>query len=179
MPQEIHKLLGLRKTASMSDVTSSYRKAVQKYRPERFEGTEKISGHLGLVELNLSYLDWKTKASRQKAKLKHTDHEQARGEVEGDYTLYKQGYTLFTLAWSASWNSQISKRKTDLELLETDFQRELFENFPGAYYYFSLLIERYPESKYASDSREKMARIEKLTPIYEKILRRSALSETE
>ncbi|MBN2536461.1 MAG: hypothetical protein JXB88_26490 [Spirochaetales bacterium] len=49
--------------------------------------------------------------------------------------------------------------------------QELLDILPQSYYYFSRVLEEYPESSWAYDAQEKMIRIEKLTPVYVQILK--------
>jgi len=164
----IHKILGLDSRATDAEISDAYFAMMQRHQPDESADEGKKAGlHLTAMKTTIAYIQWKKRKTRKPSEVHHpTDH---RG-TEADYTLYKTGYTAFTLAWSKQFDSQ----KGDAGVLLEEFSRELLDSIPKAYYNFALLIDRYPLSQYASDSREKMEKIEKLTPIYEKISKKSS-----
>jgi len=72
--------------------------------------------------------------------------------------------------------SHIAKRNTLGRETEEDIQnltekvRNLSGLFPKAYYYFSMVVNEYPNSSWFTDSKEKMKLIEERTIMYKKII---------
>ena len=94
------------------------------------------------------------------------------------YAYYKQGFNLFSKIHPNSWHTPLKKEKfiTTLKREETNDEmikivEELLEFLPRSYYYFSRVLEEYPESSWAYDAQEKMIKIEKLTPVYVRIVK--------
>lgn len=91
------------------------------------------------------------------------------------YAYYKLGFAIFSrIHPSAFWSS--TKDLFDVwvnRVRDRDAAKiveKMIESFPKAYYYFSVVVDEYPDSIWAPDSIEKMNKIEKMTPLYAKIL---------
>jgi hypothetical protein len=92
------------------------------------------------------------------------------------YAFYKTAMTHFMRIHPSRWNSdgdvQMAFNKKDLEELKRIKQNviEIVNNFPKAYYYFSIVAHEYPESVWAADALAKMGLIEERTKLYKKII---------
>ena len=84
------------------------------------------------------------------------------------YTYYKRGYKIFTRIhpgiWYWAWD------RTSPTAMAAKVQ-EVIDLLPLAYYYFNVVVEEYPKSHWFLDSKYKIRKLERLAPIYKKILR--------
>lgn len=93
------------------------------------------------------------------------------------YVYYRKGMDIFITIHPSEWKSrEKSVIQTEIGTSEAD-QREarrkaidLVSLFPKAYYFFSTVVNEYPESIWASDARDKMAIIEGRMSRYRKII---------
>jgi hypothetical protein len=93
------------------------------------------------------------------------------------WAFYRNAMKFFMQVHPSRWNSARSPFEAN-KLPMDDAEREekqrivseLAGLFPKAYWYFSIVVNEYPESPWCADSREKMARIEELSGKYRKIL---------
>jgi hypothetical protein len=110
-------------------------------------------------------------AYRSKVKQYHPDVSEDPG-----YAYYKQGYNIFRKIHPSAFCTS-TKNLFDVWVNKVRDEEaakiveKMIESFPKAYYYFSLVADEYPDSMWAPDSLEKIKTIEKMTPLYVKILR--------
>jgi curved DNA-binding protein CbpA len=91
------------------------------------------------------------------------------------YAYYKLGYKIFSKIhpsqwWIASKNQFDVWENKKLKKESLAIAHHMYASLPKAYYYFSVVADEYPESMWARDAREKMHTVERMTPLYAKIV---------
>jgi len=184
----MYTILGLSKGASLAEIKTAYRGLVRKYHPDlRFDDTEeRRKCHAIMVRINMAYNEIiKSYKHQPEQPLQPPDVQQKReptdvenqvlpGKVKDPaYVYYKQGHTFFHQGFYKFYRKKI---KVDIKLQAAV---EILVNFQKAYGYYKKVVDEYPESPWVYDSKWKMEKIAKLTPIYHSILKRLKIKSEE
>lgn len=183
-------ILGIKETSCFREIKSAYKKKVKQYHPDlSIDDDNKILNHLKMIQVNRAFFYLKKKLKKEPEPEKplevnpaHFTEPYKTGMLtkykDPGYAYYKQGFNLYTKIHPHSWHLPLKKEKffSTIKRKETNEEvikivQGLLDILPKSYYFFSRVLEEYPESSWAYDAREKMIRIEKLTPIYVRIVR--------
>ncbi len=187
-----YKVLGISGNAGLKEIKAAYRSRVRKFHPDLPENRNILNNHLRLIQLNLAYNSLKLRFQSSGAPRPPQEEQQASSEVFGEaisgkrdsltlykdpaYSYYKRGHRYYSQINPSRWIFLQEKGLDELRSSEnwTDevIRRieETIDFFPKAYYYFSIVVGDYPHCSWFADAKEKMRKIEILTPIYMKIL---------
>ena len=183
-----YKILGVKKNSTLDQIKKAYREKVRLYHPDLQAGHDAVQNHLRMIQLNRAYDALKRKlGGGGVGDLRHEEMtcESAEKRDCGSalvrhkdpaYVYYKQGYTLFSKvhpnSWYWSYRDEMYREdsKSDFDSRIIASLKQIIEIIPRAYYFFSVVVEDFPSSPWFSDSRIKMHKIERLTPIYNRIL---------
>lgn len=183
-----YKVLGIDPGASPEAIRKAYHEKVRKCHPDLQLNADPEQSHLQMVRINQAYCQLiKTKTKKWESPEAHFDQNAVSDPVPVDphalvphkdpaYSYYKRGYRLFSKIHPSSWfwssgpdgNTRFP-RKIDTASMASSIER-IIDLIPWAYYYFNVVVDEYPQSHWYLDSRYKIRKIEKLAPIYMKIL---------
>ncbi|MES0488373.1 MAG: DnaJ domain-containing protein [Leptospirales bacterium] len=184
----MYTILGLSNGASLEQIKKAYRGLVRKYHPDlRFDNPEeRRKCHAIMVRINMAYNEilkvYDDKQDRpvhrpNVEQQQNTDPVQNSGlpgkPKDPAYVYYKQGHTFFHRGFYKFYRKKI---KVDIKLQAAV---EILANFQKAYVYYKKVVDEYPESPWVHDSKWKMEKIAKLTPIYHSILKRLKVKSEE
>ncbi|MDH5716859.1 MAG: DnaJ domain-containing protein [Spirochaetia bacterium] len=162
-------ILDLNVDASIVDIKKAYRKKVKKYHPDLHEEKSRLYYQEKMVLINHAYKSLindpilSKKTNIKKSKDINDDKNLPDLPKDPGYSYYKQAHMYFHKGFYKYYKKKIkpeNKLKAAVEILS---------NFERAYHYYTLVIEKYPDSLWVWDSLLKRKKIEKLTPIYENI----------
>lgn len=182
------QILGIEETDDPAAIKRAYRRRAKQLHPDTADSDIIVNNHFPFVEVCKAYarLMKRAKAGPSDrdapakpvppaasapvgtAVVKHTDPA---------YAYYKNGITIFGKIHPSEWKMKERVAfSTDVALDEAD-QREaqrkvmnLVALFPKAYYFFSVVVNEYPDSVWASDARDKMTLIEERMVRYKSII---------
>jgi len=165
-----YQIFGLKPGAHIHDIKKAYRFIVKKNHPDLHPPEMKEWYKDKMIIINEAY---QTLTKTHDKSIKHRvvvkeDNPENKNQLQfilkdPAYAYYKQGHTYFHRGFYKFYKK---KAKTNIKLKAS---LEILNNFEKAYLYYNKVIDDYPESQWAWDSRVKMKKIEKLTPIYKKI----------
>lgn len=186
-----YEILGISQTADISLIKKAYHKRVKDLHPDTASDEDAVKNHFLFVEVCKAYKrlsqKYKNTVSQQQ---KESIEENISGSVKGRlqntslvqhkdpaYVLYKKGMDLYSRIHPSQWKTGdkgvIATEIGDDEESQKKSKQlvmDLVRLFPKAYYYFSLVVNDYPESPWYSDSADKMNLIEKRMNTYKKII---------
>ncbi len=188
-----YKILGVDELAGLKEIRAAYHSKARLYHPDLPENMNILNNHLRMIQLNLAYNTLKSqfRNSLESTQPRHTAkpppgepvHYQQSEQKEDltlykdpAYSYYKRGHLYYTKINPSRWVYLQEKELHDVEpsdhLVDEVIRRieETIDFFPKAYYYFSIVASEYLTSWWYDDAKEKIRKIEKLTPIYMKIL---------
>jgi curved DNA-binding protein CbpA len=191
-----YRVLGITQSASLQEIRKAYHNKVRQFHPDLQENHGSEENHLRMVQINQAYCkltkglkaaDGFGFSSDSKDGREDNNKGSAEGLEEVDpnalvphkdpaYSYYKRGYRLFTKIHPSSWfwsnglrDSSHFPHKIDIDAMASSIER-IIDLIPWAYYYFNIVVEEYPHSHWYVDSKYKIRKIERLAPIYMKIL---------
>ncbi|HEQ72679.1 MAG TPA: hypothetical protein ENN69_09335 [Spirochaetia bacterium] len=189
--------LGVSETADLSAIKKAFRKKMKELHPDLAEGEESVERHILFVEVRRAYQRLCAEKSdagggaaspvgrasmpgRAFAARSDSGGEVgAQPAVHADpaYVFYKNGMRFFMRIHPSQWNLETGRRlNTTIAGHEQDQDKirrkvmDLVGLFPKAYYYFSIVVNEYPDSPWARDAGDKMNVIEERTLRYKKII---------
>lgn len=188
-----YKILGVHELSGLKEIRAAYCSKARLYHPDLPENRNTLNNHLRMIQLNLAYNTFKSqfRNSLESTQPMHTTkapprepvHYQQSEQKEGltlykdpAYSYYKRGHRYYTQINPSRWVYLQEKESQDVgpsdHLMDEVLRRikETIDFFPKAYYNFSIVASEYPGSLWYDDAKAKMRKIEKLTPIYMKIL---------
>ena len=181
-----YQILGIQEGSSLSEVKKAYRTRVKESHPDTAAAEDEFKNHLLFIEINKAYQriigskEKKRVVKRQPTGKAETISPQNGGEkvvVHKDpaYVFYKTGMNYFMKIHPSQWSRNKSKQLPDPEKEEDidklkEKVRSLASLFPKSYYYFSIVVNEYPECPWYQDAKEKMIMIEERTVMYRKII---------
>jgi len=188
MPESaiFNKILGIDRNASSEAIRKAYHEKVRQCHPDLQQNGDSEQCHLRMVRINQAYC--RLMKVRKGEGVIDTAAQEGGGDPEPNdahalvahkdpaYSYYKRGYRLFSKIHPSSWfwsngpdgNTRFP-RKIDTASMAGSIER-IIDLIPWAYYYFNVVVDEYPGSHWYLDSRYKIRKIEKLAPIYMKIL---------
>ena len=176
------KILGVEEGASMQEVHRAYIRRAKLLHPDLADyDPEKC--HLAMIRINRAYERLKRMHGINPAPAvpasppPHPEQKHHGLLPHGDpaYVYYRRGYELYREVHPSKWVFMKRRKVTLSGTAEWRARmligvKEAFRKLPGAYYYYSIVANEYPESPWAPDAREKMAWVERQTDRYRKIL---------
>lgn len=187
-----YRILGIEKTDDLSAIKKAYRLRVKQLHPDTADNDELIGNHFLFVEVCKAYrrltagakdpeVQDRAPGPDRPKKTSSADDGARKGALvahsDPAYAYYKNGMDIFRRIHPSEWKArEKSVIQTELGDNEED-QRlarkkviELVSMFPRAYYFFSTVVNEYPNSMWASDSHDKMKIIEERMVRYKKII---------
>jgi len=178
------KLLGINETDDTSVIKNAYHSRIKQLHPDTTDNLELVNNHFLFIEVCKAYQRLISKSSIRSKKegnsvINH-DSKDIKSVIEHKdpaYVYYKNGIKIFARIHPSEWKdkekSVIATEIGDDEASQKESQRkvmDLVSLFPKAYYYFSIVVNDYPESVWASDSKDKMQLIEERMSRYKSII---------
>ncbi len=188
MPESaiFYKVLGIDRNATSEAIRKAYHEKVRQCHPDLQQNRDSEQCHLRMVRVNQAYCQL-MKVRKGRGGIDSAGQKGSGDPVPNDphalvphkdpaYSYYKRGYRLFTKIHPSSWfwsngpdGSTRFPRKIDTASMARSIER-IIDLIPWAYHYFNVVVDEYPGSHWYLDSRYKIRKIEKLAPIYMKIL---------
>lgn len=187
-----YEILGITQTADISLIKKAYHKRVKDLHPDTASDEDAVKNHFLFAEVCKAYKrlsqKYKGKISQQQPGdgVKANISVGMKGEAQNTslvqhkdpaYVLYKKGIEIFSRIHPSQWKTGdkgvIATEIGDDEESQKKSKQivmDLVRFFPKAYYYFSLVVNDFPDSPWYSDSVEKMNLIEKRMNTYKKII---------
>lgn len=173
------QILGIPEGSGIAEIKKAYRKRVKDTHPDLSDEEGAFRNHLLFIEINKAYqrLILKTPhAARRAVKAEPAPTSSKEMAVHKDpaYVFYKTAMTCYMRIHPSQWSHIAEKNTFGLETEEdirklTEKLRTLSALFPKAYYYFSMVVNEYPNSSWSRDAKEKMKLIEERSIMYKRI----------
>lgn len=176
-----YAILKIPENSDLKTIKEAYRNIVKEIHPDVSENT--FEKHILFIQISKAYerLIKKFKNNKtgsiKKKQPAFSGEKSITGHKDPAYVFYKTGMNYFMKIHPSQWQieTQSIMEKPglkDLEELEKikSKVKDLVKLFPKAYYYFSIVVQEYPESIWFHDAREKMTIIEERTIMYKKII---------
>jgi hypothetical protein len=179
-------ILGIEETEDINLIKAAYRKRIMAVHPDHSSEESKFNNHLLFIQINQAYSRLlkrpkgaapKTVAPVPQPALAPNCGPSSIVKVKDQaYAFYKTAMVHFMRVHPARWKSDGDPRvafdENDQEKVKLIKQNviEIVNNFPKAYYYFSVVAHEYPDSVWAADALAKMTLIEERTKLYKKII---------
>jgi hypothetical protein len=174
------QILGIPENSNLGEIKKAYRKRVKEIHPDLSDEENAFRNHLLFIEINKAY---QRLALKRPSPIKEEVTFDKKPSVSNDiavhkdpaYVFYKTAMNYFMQIHPSKW-SHIAKRNTLGRETEEDINnltekvKTLSRLFPKAYYYFSMVVNEYPNCAWYTDSKEKMKKIEERTIMYKKII---------
>jgi curved DNA-binding protein CbpA len=178
------KILGINETDDISAIKKAYHSRIKQLHPDTTDDLSLINNHYLFVEVCKAYqrLVSKTylKSKNEDRFVINDNFTNSKTIVEHKdpaYVYYRNGIKIFTKIHPSEWKekekSVIATEIGDDEESQREAQKKvmsLVNLFPKAYYYFSIVVNDYPESVWVSDSKDKMKLIEERMLRYKSII---------
>ncbi len=178
------KILGINETNDISLIKEAYHSRVKQLHPDTTDNLNLVNNHFLFVEVCKAYQRLISKPSiisEQESKPIVNDEQTNIKSVirhqDPAYVYYKNGIKIFSKIHPSEWKER-EKAVIETEIgNDEEHQKEaqkkvmgLVSLFPKAYYYFSVVVNDYPESVWVSDSKDKMKLIEERMLRYKSII---------
>ncbi|MBN2440950.1 MAG: DnaJ domain-containing protein [Spirochaetales bacterium] len=158
-------IFNINKKSSLSDLKKSYRFLLKKYHPDLNSGGReydlKIISIINAYQRLLKYFSLQNLS--QHGDSPQTNHS---GSNDSVYSLYKKGlyyydklFSIDPLDWLKLRRAEIAGKRNESNSVHKDTLIKLDEllfNTSRAIYYFSIIVEDYPDSSWTADSRSKI-----------------------
>jgi hypothetical protein len=178
-----YDILHIPETKDISIIRKAYRKIVKEIHPDVSDEADLIKNHLLFIQINKAYQRLVGKfGSQDTYGVKPFDSGLNSDSAlvhhkDPAYAFYKTAMMHYMKIHPSQWtvetkstlNKPSSLREEELERIK-DKVRNLVSLFPRAYYYFSIVVNEYPNSVWYQDSKEKMEIIEERIVRYRKII---------
>lgn len=175
------QILGIQETLDARLIKAAYRKRVKELHPDSAETSTDVRNHFLFIEVCNAY---RRLIKREQPEAPATKDTAGNGSTPGSaivqhkdpaYIFYKRGTDFFSKIHPSSWNIALSSlspnKSADKEERQTKERvQEVIKLFPKAYYYYSIVVNEYPDSVWSEDSRSKMDVIEDMSKRYKNIL---------
>ena len=187
-----YEILGITQTADISLIKKAYHKRVKDLHPDTASDEDAVKNHFLFAEVCKAYKRLSQKHKGKVSQVQQSDggktdiSSSMNGEAQHTslvqhkdpaYVLYKKGIEIFSRIHPSQWKTGdkgvIATEIGDDEESQKKSKQivmDLVRLFPKAYYYFSLVVNDFPDSPWYSDSVEKMNLIEKRMNTYKKII---------
>lgn len=187
-----YEILGIAETADFSLIKKAYHKRVKDLHPDTASDEDAVKNHFLFAEVCKAYkrLSQKHKGTISLVPVKIAGERNISRDMKNEaqntslvqhkdpaYVLYKKGIEIFSRIHPSQWKTGdkgvIATEIGDDEESQKKSKQvvmDLVRLFPKAYYYFSLVVNDFPDSPWYSDSVEKMNLIEKRMNTYKKII---------
>ena len=173
------EILGVAQSASRQDIRGAYRRLVMENHPDRFPAERKAVQDLAMITLGEAYSALMslpaTVPPAGSAPVIPSSGPAVGPHRDPAYAYSKQGFVNFSIAVRgiAELNQAIAGKKlpsfTPRYRASQDVANSL-SLLSAAHGYFSRVVERFPGSVWCADARVKLARIERFTRLYRRIL---------
>jgi hypothetical protein len=178
------KLLGINETNDISIIKKAYRSRIKQLHPDTTDDINLVNNHFLFVEVCKAYqrLISKQTIISEKESIpiinnQHTNIENVVKHQDPAYVYYKNGIKIFSKIHPSEWKERekavIATEIGNDEESQKEAQKKvmgLVSLFPKAYYYFSIVVNDYPESVWVSDSKDKLKLIEERMLRYKSII---------
>lgn len=181
-----YDILGIPPTNDPAIIKKAYHKRVLQLHPDICDENKRIKNHYIFVQVCNAY---KRLSNSKGVNRQNTVRETQRRTVQIDrtdnvvvhkdqaYVYYKQGISLFSKIHPSQWrterNGLISTKIAGDDITQKEIQDKIIKLvslFPQAYYYFSIVVNEYPDSVWVQDAMEKMKIIEERMNRYKNII---------
>jgi hypothetical protein len=175
------KILGIDETRDIAAIKSAFRRRVKELHPDSASADDPLRNHALFVEVCGAYrrlLGQVPAAPETRPGPKPAAKGNALvAHADPAYAFYKTGMRHYMRIHPSQWNldtqrmlnTRIAGNEEDQSIIKARVI-ELVRLFPQAYYYFGIVAHEYPESEWAFDAREKMAKIEERIGMYRRII---------
>ncbi len=168
------RIFGISENSTLSDLKIAYRKKVKEFHPDLIANKDKIESHLLMIRINHAYNNLRNRF--QRVEYNNITQKSAKSDKDFAYEFYKRGIDIYHSIHPSKWHrmriesfftkgSEEAENKRNASIIE-----DLVKLLPDAYYYFSVIMNEFPQSIWAGDSKKKMVEIEKMTVRYTKII---------
>jgi uncharacterized protein involved in tolerance to divalent cations len=178
------KLLGIKETTDISIIKKAYHLRIKQLHPDTTDYRNLVNNHFLFVEVCKAYQRLISKPSTisKKENKPIINNEQSNIKIvvehqDPAYVYYKNGIKMLSKIHPSEWKERekavIATEIGNDEESQKEAQKKiigLVSLFPKAYYYFSIVVNDYPESVWASDSKDKMKLIEERMLRYKSII---------
>lgn len=156
MIEKYLKIFSLSNDSSLADIKKAYRRLARQNHPDRFtDGEQKKKQEKIMAEVNEAYKVIITDFKNNKNESKSEQNVIKQTGLGNDYILYKKGLEYF----NKYLGSNTEGYKDIMFDLETLIEKK--NNIDASKSSFIRLLEEYPESDWAFDSKEKLKKIDK------------------
>jgi hypothetical protein len=176
-------ILRIAETEDVSLIRKAYRSLVKQIHPDVSNESDLIRNHLLFIQINKAYRRLLGSYGNRDTRAAASGSGGAKAAAavvrhkDPGYAFYKTAMTQFMKIHPSQWSVETEQtlakpgpaQLKELERIKNKV-RNLARLFPKAYYYFSIVVNEYPDSIWAQDAREKMTLIEERTGRYRKII---------
>lgn len=179
-----YEILGITPTDDLSIIKKAYHKRALQLHPDLCNESERIRNHYIFAQVCTAYKRLsKNKSTAQKNVVKQSAKQTAGTNTivvhkDQAYAYYKQGIVLFEKIHPSQWKTErkglISTKIAGDDTTQKEIQAKIIKLvslFPKSYYYFSIVVNEYPDSIWVQDSMEKMKLIEERMNRYKDIIK--------
>jgi curved DNA-binding protein CbpA len=174
------EILGVARGATRQELREAYRRLVMENHPDRFPAPRKAVQELAVITLNEAYSALMClPVFAPPAESAPTGTPSGSSGVgphrDPAYAYYKQGFVNFSIAVRgiAEGNAAVAGKKLPSFTPRYRASQDVANSLgllSAAHGYFSRVVERFPDSVWCADARVKLARIERFTRLYKRIL---------
>jgi curved DNA-binding protein CbpA len=163
---EARAVLGLTTTFSDAELRTAYHRKAKELHPDL--ATDEPAAHLNMIGVNQAYNLLRTTVGRQ------VPDPQAANRRQDDYKPYRSGVGVFERIHPSEWVKVSRNGLFDPNALEQKVERSVayrmaIKRIGEAYQLFSELVNGFPESMWANDSRDKLKQLDKMLDRYRKM----------
>jgi hypothetical protein len=173
------EILGIAKSATRQEIRQAYRRLVMENHPDRFPAERKSVQEIAVITLNEAYSALMSLPvavpPAGSASASPSSGPAVGPHRDPAYAYYKQGFVNFSIAVRgiAEMNQAVAGKKLPSFTPRYRASQDVANSLgllSAAHGYFSRVVERFPGSVWYADARVKLARIERFTRLYRRIL---------